>query len=126
MGVARDCKYLPTHEWFRVSGKQVTIGITKFAADSLTDITYVQLPAVGKSISAGAPFGEVESVKATSDLYSAVAGQVVELNKRLENEPELVNNDPQGDGWMLKINCEDQAPLEKLMDAAAYEKMIAG
>lgn len=126
MGVAKDCKYLPTHEWFRVSGKQVTIGITKFAADSLTDITYVQMPAVGKQISAGASFGEVESVKATSDLYSAVSGQVVEANKRLDTEPELVNTDPQGEGWMLRINCDDLTPLDKLMDAVAYEKMIAG
>lgn len=126
MAVARDCRYLPTHEWFRVEGSIVTIGITQFAADALTDVTYVSLPAVGKPVSAGASFGEVESVKATSDVYSAVSGAVVETNTRLEGEPNLVNDDPQGAGWMIKVNAADLAPLSKLMDADAYEKMIKG
>lgn len=126
MAVARDCKYAQTHEWFRVSGKVVTIGITQFAADELTDITYVSLPAVGSQVTAGKSFGEVESVKATSDVYSAVSGKVVEINGKLDKQPELVNTQPQADGWMIKIECADLLPLDKLMDAAAYEKMLAG
>jgi len=126
MAVAKDCRYAQTHEWFRVSGNTVTIGITKFAADELTDITYVSLPPVGKRVSAGSGFGEVESVKATSDLYSAVSGKVIEANPALSDKPELVNTDPQGAGWMIRIECEDVSPLDKLMDAAAYEKMLAG
>lgn len=126
MAVARDCKYAQTHEWFRVSGKVVTIGITQFAADELTDITYVSLPAVGSQVTAGKSFGEVESVKATSDVYSAVSGKVVEINGKLDKQPELVNTQPQGDGWMIKLECADLSPLDKLMDAAAYEKMLAG
>lgn len=126
MAVAKDCKYTQTHEWFRVSGKNVSMGITQFAADELTDITYVSLPPVGKEVAAGSSFGEVESVKATSDLYSAVSGKVIETNAKLADHPELVNSDPQGEGWMIKIECSDLAPLGKLMDAAAYEKMLAG
>lgn len=126
MAVARDCKYAQTHEWFRVSGKVVTIGITQFAADELTDITYVSLPAVGSQVTAGKSFGEVESVKATSDVYSAVSGNVIEINGKLDKQPELVNTQPQADGWMIKIECADLSPLDKLMDAAAYDKMLAG
>ncbi len=125
MAVPQDCKFAQTHEWFRVDGDVVTIGVSQFAADELTDITYVELPEVGESVTAGESFGEVESVKATSSLYSAVSGEVIEVNQRLADEPELVNNDPFGDGWMVKVRCSDLAPLEKLMDAAAYEKMIA-
>lgn len=125
MSVRQDCKYAQTHEWFHVDGDTVTIGITKFAADELTDITYVELPEIGTKVEPGTPFGEVESVKATSEVYSAVGGEVIEVNERLADEPELVNNDPQGDGWMIKLRATDLAPLEKLMDAAAYEKMIA-
>lgn len=125
MAVPGDRKYSQTHEWFKVDGDIVTVGITKFAADELTDITYVALPAVGKEVTAGAPFGEVESVKATSDLYSAVSGTVIELNTGLTDNPNWVNDDSFNKGWMIKLRCRDLAPLEKLMDAAAYEKMIA-
>lgn len=124
MAVRPDCRYAQTHEWFHVAGDVVTIGITQFAADELTDITYVELPQPGKEIAAGESFGDIESVKATSGLYSAVSGVVSEINARLLGEPELVNNDPQGEGWMIKLRCKDLAPLNKLMDAAAYEKMI--
>jgi len=125
MAVPTDCRYAQTHEWFKVEGSVVTIGITQFAADELTDITFVDLPAVGTTVQAGQRVGEIESVKATSELYSAVGGKVVARNERLANEPELVNSDPFGDGWMLKIEAGDTAPLAKLLDAAAYEKMIA-
>lgn len=126
MPVPADRKYAQTHEWFQPSGKTVTIGITKFAADELTDITYVELPAVGKRIEAGTAFGQIESVKASSDLYSAISGVVAEVNQRLAGEPELVNSNPFDDGWMIRLECDDLSPLDKLMDAAAYEKMIAG
>lgn len=126
MAVPADRKYSQTHEWFQVNGDVVTVGITKFAADELTDITYVELPAVGKQLQAGGAFGEVESVKASSELYTAVSGQVTETNPRLAGEPELLNNDPFAAGWMVRLRCSDLAPLAKLMDAAGYEKMIAG
>lgn len=124
MAVPNDRRYSKSHEWFKAEGNLVTIGITKFAADELTDVTYVDLPAVGKSVAAGSSFGEVESVKATSELYSAVGGTVRELNDRLSDEPQLVNEDPFGAGWMIKLQCSDLSPLEKLMDAAAYEKSV--
>lgn len=125
MGVPNDRRYLKTHEWFAAKGDVVTIGITKFAADELTDITYVQLPEKGATVTAGQPFGEIESVKATSDLYSAVDGQVVEINPRLAHEPELVNNRPFDDGWMIRVKCADHGPLQKLLDAAAYDQHTA-
>ncbi|MBW7907286.1 MAG: glycine cleavage system protein GcvH [Phycisphaerae bacterium] len=125
MSVPQDRRYAQTHEWFKLDGRIVTIGITQFAADELTDVTYVALPSVGKEVQAGTSFGEIESVKATSDLYTAVSGTVREVNTRLDAEPELVNNDPFNAGWMVKVECRDAAPLEKLLDAAAYEKMIS-
>ncbi len=125
MAVPDDLKYAQTHEWFRVEGDLVTMGITQFAADELTDITYVELPEPGKAVDAGGSIGEIESVKATSEIYSAVSGEISERNEKLESEPELVNNDPFGEGWMVKIKTSDQAPLEKLMDAAAYQNMLS-
>jgi len=125
MAVPQDRKYAQTHEWFKPEGNVVTVGISQFAADELTDVTYVDLPKVGSETTAGEDFGEIESVKATSGLFCAVSGKVVALNARLADEPELVNNDPFGEGWMIKIECSDLSPLEKLMDAGAYEKMIA-
>lgn len=125
MAVPNDRKYLSSHEWFKAVGDVVTIGITKFAADELTDITYVQLPEKGASIAAGKSFGEVESVKATSDIYSAVAGSVVEVNPRLASEPELLNNDPFEAGWMIKLKVADLSPLASLMDGPAYDKSTA-
>jgi glycine cleavage system H protein len=125
MPVPNDRKYSKTHEWFKAEGNLVTIGITQFAADELTDITYVELPAVGKTINAGSPFGEIESVKATGDLYSAIGGTVREVNARLKDEPGLVNSDPFGAAWMIKVEAADLSPLNQLMDSAAYEKSIS-
>lgn len=125
MPVPNDRKYSQTHEWFKADGKTVTIGISQFAADELTDVTYVDLPQVGSQIEGGTHFGEVESVKATSELFTAVSGTVREVNPRLVDEPELVNNDPFGEGWMIKVECTDLAPLNKLMNGAAYDKMIS-
>ena len=125
MGVPTDRRYSQSHEWFQVDGDTVTMGITQFAADELTDITFVDLPDVGSTLASGEPFGEVDSVKATSDLFSAFTGEVVATNPRVTDEPELLNNDPFNDGWLVRLRTADLAPLEKLLDAAAYEKMIA-
>ncbi len=124
MAVPNDRKYRETHEWFKADGNVVTVGVSQFAADELTDVTYVELPEVGAALEADGQLGEVESVKATSDLYTAIGGRVIEVNTRLSDEPELVNNDPFGDGWMVKIECDDLGPLEKLMDGPAYDRQI--
>jgi glycine cleavage system H protein len=116
--------YSESHEWFLIDGDVVTIGITKHAADELTDITYIELPSVGASVDAGSAFGEVESVKATSEIFSAVAGEIVEVNQALEDQPELVNNDPFGEGWIVRIKTSNMNPIRELMDAEGYEKAI--
>ena len=122
MGVPQDRKYLESHEWYFVDGDIVTIGITQFAADQLSDVTYVELPAAGTALTAGNIFGEIESVKATSEMYCAVSGKVVEANGGLDGQPELVNTDPFGDGWMVKVEASDLADVEKLLSAAEYDK----
>jgi glycine cleavage system H protein len=119
-----DRKYTKSHEWFKVSGDVVTIGISQFAADELTDVTFVDLPKPGTQITAGKDFGEIESVKATSGLYSAVGGEVIEANAALADEPGLVNSDPFEKGWMIKVKVADLKPLDGLMDAAAYNAML--
>jgi len=124
MNVPEDRKYSETHEWFKVDGSVVTVGITHYATNELTDITYVELPEVGTEVRAGEPFGEVESVKATADLNSSVSGKVIEVNRALAEHPELVNEDPYGKGWMVRIEADDLAPLEALMDAKAYAEKI--
>lgn len=120
--VPADLKYAESDEWFRVDGDVVTIGITDYAQDQLNDIVYVEFKEVGDSISAGDSFGEVESVKAASELYSVVGGEVSEVNEDLEDSPETVNADPYGAGWMVKINASDVSGLDNLMDSAAYAK----
>ncbi len=125
MPVPNDRKYSQTHEWFKAEGNLVTIGISQFAADELTDITYVELPAAGAQIQGGKNFGEVESVKATSELFTAISGTVRSVNPRLAGEPELLNHDPFGEGWMIKVECPDLSPLAKLLDGPAYDKMIS-
>jgi len=124
VAVPTDRKYLPSHEWHKLDGDICTLGITKFAADELTDITYVSLPSVGKELTAGKPFGEIESVKATSDLYTGVSGVVTEVNAKLGDAPELVNNDPFNGGWMLKVRIRDRTQHDKLLSAADYEKQV--
>ncbi len=120
MSVPNDRKYQETHEWFQVDGDVVTIGITQFAADELTDITFVDLPTVGTRVEAGREVGEIESVKATSELTSAVGGEIIAINESLADTPELVNKEPFAGGWMVKIKAAGLAPLEKLMNADAY------
>ncbi len=125
MPVPNDRRYSQTHEWFQADGDVVTIGLTQFAADELTDITFVDLPKVGSRVTGGSRFGEIESVKATSEMFSAVSGEVVAVNERLADEPGLVNSDPFAGGWMLKVRCADRAPLANLLDGPAYDKMIS-
>src|SRR5260370_34715845 len=122
MSTPTDRRYLETHEWHKAAGNTVTIGITQFAADELTDITFVQLPKVGTKVSAGKPFGEIESVKATSDLYSGVSGEVIAANEKLSSEPGLVNRDPYEAGWMIKLKVTDPAELTKLLSEDDYLK----
>ena len=122
MSVPNDLRYLQTHEWHRLQGDTVTIGITQIAADELTDITYVSLPKVGAKLTANGRFGEIESVKATSDLYTGVAGTVTEINNELANNPGLVNSDPYNKGWMLKVKLDSRSDLDKLLSADDYLK----
>jgi glycine cleavage system H protein len=119
-----DRRYLTSHEWHKLEGDVCTIGITKFAADELTDITYVELPAPGREVSAGEVVGEIESVKATSELVCAVPGVITEVNEKLADAPELVNNDTHGEGWMVKVKVSDTSAYEGLMTAEAYEAQL--
>ena len=116
-----DLKYAETDEWFAVDGDVVTIGITDYAQDQLNDIVYVEFRDEGDALEAGESFGEVESVKAASELYSAVAGEIIAVNTALEDTPETVNADPFGAGWMVKIQASELSALAGLMDAAAYD-----
>jgi glycine cleavage system H protein len=120
MSLPTDRRYLQTHEWHKPEGDTIVIGITQFAADELTDITFVALPKVGMSVTAGGRFGEIESVKATSDLYSGVAGTVSAVNDKLNSEPGLVNRDPFGAGWMIKLKPVNAADVNGLLSAADY------
>ena len=122
MSAPADLKYLQTHEWHRIQGDTATIGITQFAADELTDITFVSLPKVGASLDANGRFGEVESVKATSDLYSGVAGTVTEVNEALVRDPSLVNSDPYDRGWMIKVKLANPADADALLPVEEYLK----
>jgi glycine cleavage system H protein len=120
MSAPKDLRYLQTHEWHRLEGDTVTIGITQFAADELTDITYVSLPKVGDKVAANGRFGEIESVKATSDLYSGVAGTITAVNNELGNEPGLVNRDPYQGGWMIKLKVTSPDDVNKLLSVDEY------
>jgi glycine cleavage system H protein len=124
MPVPQDRRYLQTHEWHRREGDVVTIGITNFAAEELTDITYVKLPEVGKSVKAGVPFGEIESVKATADLLSGIDGTVTAVNPELNANPGVVNSDPYDGGWMIKVKMTSPSDVDKLLSADDYLKKI--
>ena len=122
MSAPADLRYLQTHEWHRLTGDVVTIGITQIAADELTDITYVSLPKVGTKVSANGRFGEIESVKATSDLYTGVSGTITAVNNDLAANPALVNTDPYAGGWMIRIKPTDPAEFGKLLSTDDYLK----
>ncbi len=124
MNVPTDRKYSESHEWFTEGDGVVTLGITQFAADELTDVTYIELPTVGKKVTAGDAIGEVESVKATAEVTTAVGGEIIEVNATLADQPELVNDDAFVKGWMVKIHPDSSEPLTKLMDAGQYVAFV--
>ena len=123
--VPTDLRYTKDHEWVRVEGDEATIGITQYAADQLGDIVFVELPAAGSSLDQFATFGVVESVKAVSDLFAPVGGDVTGTNDELTGNPELVNSDPYGAGWMLRVRVADPAQLDELLAPDAYDALIA-
>jgi glycine cleavage system H protein len=123
MKIPENLKYTKDHEWVRVKGDFGWVGVTDFAQGELGDVVFVELPAVGVKLVQGKSFGTIEAVKAVSDLYAPVAGEVVELNKTVQDTPEIVNKDPYGEGWMVKIKIADKADLNALLDAAAYKKL---
>jgi glycine cleavage system H protein len=123
--VPDDLRYTKDHEWVRVEGDQATVGITQYAAEQLGDIVFVELPEAGRKLDQFATFGVVESVKAVSDLFAPVSGEVVEANGALSKEPELVNREPYGAGWMLRIKVADPKQVDELLDASAYDALTA-
>lgn len=122
MSLPADRKYSESHEWHKLEGDVLTLGITQFAVDQLTDVTFVGMKPAGTKIAAGATVGEVESVKTTSDIYSALPGEISEVNKAVVDEPGIINQDPYGKGWLVKIKVTDQGAMSKLMDAGTYGK----
>ena len=119
-----EVRFTDQHEWVRLEGDEATVGITKFAAESLGDVVFVELPASGKSVTAGGEAAVVESVKAASEVYAPVGGEVTAANSALEAEPAKVNEDPEGAGWFFKLKLTDKAEFAKLMDSAAYAKFV--
>jgi glycine cleavage system H protein len=126
MNIPSELKYTKDHEWIKIEGDVATIGITDFAQGELGDIVYVDVDTLDDTVDRDEVFGSVEAVKTVSDLFMPLTGEVVEFNEKLEDEPEVVNKDPYGDGWMIKISIEDSSQIEDLLDAAAYQKLIAG
>ena len=119
-------RYTEQHEWIRDEGELVRVGITDYAQEQLGDVVYVDLPAPGADVEQGQAFGEVESTKSVSDLYAPISGAVVERNENLDDRPELVNEDPMGEGWMVAIEPRDRGELDGLMDAEAYRALVEG
>lgn len=124
MNPPEDLRYTEEHEWIRAEGARVTVGITDYAQDALGDVVYVDVPATGTRVEKGQPFGEVESTKSVSDLYAPVTGSIVERNETLESNPERVNSDPYGEGWMVVIEADDPAQAETLLTPADYREML--
>ncbi|HYV09174.1 MAG TPA: glycine cleavage system protein GcvH [Thermoplasmata archaeon] len=122
--VPETLRYTKDHEWAKLEGKRAWIGITDYAQTELTDVVYVELPPIGKVVKQGEPLGTVESVKAVSEIFAPVSGKVVEVNKALEERPEIVNKDPYGEGWMVVLEASESTRADSLMDAAAYRKHI--
>ena len=120
----KELRYSKEHEWAKVEGKRVRVGITKFAADRLSDVVYVELPKVGSQVKFMEAFGVVESVKAVSDLYAPISGTVVEINSALAEKPEVINTDPYGAAWMIVVEPRDHSELDQLLDAGAYMALI--
>jgi glycine cleavage system H protein len=124
MNIPDELKYTEEHEWARMEGDHVVVGITDYAQGELGDVVYLDMPAVGDSFSQNDAFGSIEAVKAASDLYIPVSGEVVEVNEALNDAPETINSDPYGEGWMAKIKIDSKEEFDKLMDADSYKKHI--
>lgn len=120
-----DLRFAPSHEWIRLEGDIGTVGISDHAQEELTDVVFVELPAVGRAVDAGDPTAVVESVKAASDIYAPLGGEVIEVNPDVENDPSLVNTDPYGNGWIFKLRVKNPADVSSLMDAAAYDAHVS-
>jgi glycine cleavage system H protein len=123
MKIPENLKYTKDHEWIRVEGDFGWIGVTDYAQGELGDVVFVELPKVGATVTQGKSFGTIEAVKAVSDLYAPVSGEVVELNKAIQDSPEVVNKDPYGEGWMVKVKITDKSWVASLLDAAAYKDL---
>jgi len=124
MNFPADLRYTKDHEWIKMDGNIATVGITDFAQKELGDIVYVEVETIGKALAAGDVFGTVEAVKTVSDLFLPVSGTITELNPALNNSPELVNNDPYGEGWMIKVKMDNPEDINALMDAAGYQAIV--
>ena len=126
MNIPTELKYTKDHEWVKLDGNTATVGITDWAQGELGDIVFVELPEVGDKVERTKPFGTIEAVKAVSDLFAPLSGEVVEINAALEDDPMVVNRDAYGDGWMVRVECSDLAELDQLLDSAGYESIING
>ena len=124
MNFPADIRYTSEHEWIRVEGDEAYVGITDYAQSELGEIVFVDVPTLGDTVGQGEVFGSIEAVKTVSDLNMPVTGEVLEINGALDAQPELVNNDPYGEGWIIRISVNDAAELDKLMDAAAYQAIL--
>ena len=124
MNIPADLRYTSDHEWIRLTGKTAVVGITEFAQGELGDIVFVEIETVGNHIDKGITFGTIEAVKTVSDLFMPVSGKVTDLNERINDSPDLINKDPYGEGWLIKMDVDDLAQINQLMDAKAYAAMI--
>jgi glycine cleavage system H protein len=124
MNIPKDLKYTKDHEWCKVDGDIVTIGVTDFAQSELGDIVFVEVETEGEELDKEEVFGSIEAVKTVSDLFMPIGGEVIEFNEELESNPEVVNSDPYGEGWMIKVKVADQSELDELLEASAYQDLI--
>ena len=120
----KNFRYSETHEWVKVDKDVVTVGITDFAAKRLTDLAYLELPSIGEKVARGSSFGVVETVKAVSDLHSPISGKIIKVNENSSKEPDIVTEDPYGEGWMIKVKMEEIPELDALMDSEEYEQLV--
>lgn len=126
MQIPEELKYTKTHEWIKVDANVATVGITDYAQGELSDIVYIELPQVGDKVEKGKPCGTIEAVKTVADFYSPVTGEIIEVNEKIKDDPAIVNRDPYGEGWFIKIKLSNNSELEELLDAEAYKKLIEG
>ncbi|MCP4705886.1 MAG: glycine cleavage system protein GcvH [candidate division Zixibacteria bacterium] len=124
MNIPSDLKYTKEHEWIKIDGNLATIGVTDFAQGELGDIVFVELPSVGDETKSGESFGTIEAVKAVSEIFSPLSGKIVEINELLEDDPMVINSEPYGDGWMVKIELSDSSELESLISSDEYQELI--